>query len=63
MSVNVTIHIHSKPVDIQDLAMTDVEDSPASEDTSSKQEQAGDTGYVSMLKIIDDLKQPTDKYV
>ena len=62
MSVNI-IHIHSKPVDIQDITVTDVEDGSASEDTSSKQEQVGDTGYMSMLEIIDDLKQPTHKYV
>ena len=56
------IHIHSKPVDIQDTTVTDVGDSSTSEDVTSKQEQPRDTGYMSMLEIIDDLKQSTDRY-
>ena len=45
------------------MTVTDVEDNGVDEDTSSKQEQVGDAGHMSMLEIIDDLKQPTDRYI
>ena len=45
------------------MTVTDVEDNGVGEDTSLKQEQAGDTGHMSMLEIIDNLKQPTDRYI
>ena len=49
-------------MDIRDATATDVKESSTSEDVSLKQEQSGDSGYTSMLEIIDDLKQSTDRY-
>ena len=53
--------LQSNPVDIHDKTGTDdVMDISSNEEVSLKQEQSG---YMSMLEMIDDLKHSTERYV
>lgn len=51
--------LHREPEDIQDTMVMDAKDSSTTgEDVSSKKEQSG---YLSMLEIIDELKRSTER--
>lgn len=59
--VYLMLFLQRNPVDIQDTIMRDdVKDSSTSKDVSLKAEQSG---YMSMLKIVDDLKHSTERYI
>ena len=58
---HVILLFHSNPVDIQDKAMMDdVMEGSTNEDISLKKEQSG---YMSMLEMINDLKHSTEGYI
>ena len=58
---HVVYFLQSNPVGIYDKTGTDdVEETSSNEEVSLKQEQSG---YMSMLEMIDDLKHSTERYV
>ena len=58
---HVVYFLRSNPVDIYDkMGTDDVVEISSNEEVSLKQEQSG---YMSMLEMIDDLKHSTERYV